>query len=186
MIPADTNRHCPYCGGHQVVNMIHHPAHPSSLKACRSCGRAWLSHCPTCGSDDVHALTVERFSSPHGLPLGKTTAWKCSECGEDWTDDEKEDPRLVYVTVVGVYRDLARMSGDLLGEAFCVLGTGPDTEAAIKDALQRELRGGDFDIADLEVIAVFGGWRERFNPSSASAILQQLEEAAQEEEEEEG
>lgn len=172
---------CPYCTASKVVNMPHYE---TKLKACQSCGRAWSSTCPTCESKEIRGFTIERSGSPSGMPLEKTTTWHCAECGESWVADN-ENPVLVYVTVVGVYRDLARMSGDFEDQTFCVLGFGSDTEAAIRDALKRELRGGDFDISDLEVLAVFGGWRERLASNSVSAILQALE-AAQEEEEDAG
>jgi len=180
MMPASTNNHCPYCGGHRVVVV----AHDDNLSACQDCGRAWLSRCPTCGSDDIHAHTTVEYW-PTGLPRTQATTWNCAECGETWTDDEEMPTPLVYVTVVGLYRDLARMSGNFQEETFCVLGSGSDTETAIKDALRRELQGSDFNITDLEVLAVFCRWRERLNSDSVSAILQRLEEAEQQEEEKE-
>jgi hypothetical protein len=182
MIAAASNSHCPYCGGHQVIVV----AHDDNLSGCRTCGRAWLSHCPTCGSDNLHAETVVTYW-PTGLPHTQTTAWKCWECGESWTDEQDDETPvpLVYVTVVGLYRDLARMSGDFQEEFFCVLGSGSDTETAIADALRRELRGSDFNSADLEVLAVFGGWHERLPNPLVFPIIQALEDAEDEKEEEE-
>ena len=82
------------------------------------------------------------------------------------------------VTIVGIYRDLAQMSGDFGEETFVARGTGPDIKAAVLDALQSEVQGGDFDIRDLEVLAVFDGWNKELNVSQMLLELEEEFEAA--------
>ena len=79
----------------------------------------------------------------------------------------------VLVTIVGIYRDLAQLSGDFVEETFVARGTGPDLKAAVLDALQSEVQGGDFDMREREVLAVFDGWNKELN---VSQLLLELEE----------
>ena len=73
---------------------------------------------------------------------------------------------VVYVTVVG------RRPEETFKETFCTWGSGADLQAAIRDALQRELR---VEVSDLEVLAVFDGWHERLDVAYVQPSQQEFD-----------